>query len=75
MKDGRNEFPVRLDEKALIEIANRANDNTMFISAMHTLPVQQDGGELSRTYRTLSAFHSYLLERRVDPGFQVVIGE
>lgn len=75
MKDGRNEFPVRLDELSIFAIAKKSEDNSMYVRSMQILRELPAGASESATVRTLLALHEYLLERRVDPGFQVVIGE
>jgi hypothetical protein len=71
-----NEFPVRLDERALNEIANKSSDNDVYVRVNQIMPsVSADQLGIRATLATLIALQEYLKERRVDPGFQVVLGE
>jgi hypothetical protein len=71
---GRNEFPVRLDIKALAEIAAKCSDNDVFVRVNHILPRVTTADQLALRNATavLIALQEYLKERHVDPGFQVV---
>ncbi len=77
MIHGISEFPVRLDERALAEIAGKCADNEIYVRVNMILPRVSSAEHLSlrSTVATLLALQDYLKERRVDPGFQVVTGE
>lgn len=74
---GSNEFPVRLDERALVEIATKSNDNDIYVRVNQILPRVSSGDQFATrsAIATLLALQEYLKDRNVDPGFQVVIGD
>lgn len=71
----RNEFPVRLDVKAINEITNKKKEMRHLDDAYFTFMVNNGVNDNLVTLQFLRAFHQYLVERRIDPGFQVVLGE
>ena len=77
MIHGINEFPIRLDETALREIAGKSTDNEVYVRVNMILPrvSSQEHISLRNTLSTLIALQDYMKSRRVDPGFQVVTGE
>jgi hypothetical protein len=77
MTTGPNDFPVMLNEQALIEIAGKSSDNDVYVRVNQILPSVTSSQQLSlrSAAAVLLALHDYLTERRVDPGFQVVLGE
>lgn len=76
MTTGRNEFPIRLDEKAIKAILLKAEDSEIVAAALRALHSVMDATpETYRTVTLLIAFQEFLKERRVDPGFQVSLHE
>jgi len=75
--NGKNEFPVRLDERALTEIAAKATDNDVYVRVNQVIPRAASADQIGMrgAISVLIALQDYLKDRRVDPGFQVVIGE
>lgn len=74
MTHGRNEFPIRISLEDIGVIASSCADtwdNAEYINLQMRGVTQR---ELC-VIEVIRRLHGYMLERRVDPGFQVVLGE
>lgn len=74
MNGPSNEFPVRLSLDDIAVIAHEA-ERTIDTREFIKLNIDGASARVIMTIEVLRSLQQFLLNRRVDPGFQVVLGE